>query len=340
MAAEVEAITALLQQFLAQRLPGARDVRISGLVRPALGLSRENWPFDATWTDGHSDGRTHTEKLIMRRDPVGSVLETDRRLEVAALRLLERTRIPVPRVRWFDPSGEIFTRPAMIMPRLPGVGESFILRDTQPPEKGLALARRLCELLAEIHLLDWQALGFGDLMSDPGRDASQRALEEWEAVLRKQQLEAFPELELALVWLRANAPDSQRTVLVHGDFKPGNALVLDGEVIAMLDWELCHLGDPLEDIGWVTNPLREREHTIPALWEHERLVAHWQAVSGLEANPRSIRWWSIFANFKLATISLTGVRSFVEGRADRAMFAPARIFSMLFDQIEAAERGA
>ena len=102
--------------------------------------------------------------------------------------------------------------------------------------------------------------------------------------MRRVQLEPEPELAVVIAWLRANAPISPLTVLVHGDFKPGNVLLEGDEVTAILDWETVHLGDPHEDLGWVTNPLRAGEHRIADVWEPEQFLAHWSGCTGIKVD--------------------------------------------------------
>ena len=306
-----------LAAFLEQQLPNARHLRIEGLRRVGTGLSRENWPFDALWDEA---GQQVRRQLILRRDPVGSVLETDRRLEFDVLKALERTTIPAPRAVWVDESEEWLDRPFIVMERYEGVCDYFVLNGGSlafPAEHRLRLARRFCEILASIHNLDWREAGLGGIFADPGEDAALAAIAEWQAYLERQLLEPMPELVEVLCWLRRHAPSSQATVFVHGDYKPGNALIKDGEVEVILDWETMHLGDPIEDIGWITNPLRQGEHLIPGAWERADLYAHYQELTGFTIRDAEVHFWNVFANFKLAAILLTGVRSFCERRSDR-----------------------
>jgi aminoglycoside phosphotransferase (APT) family kinase protein len=170
-------------------------------------------------------------------------------------------------------------------------------------------------------------------LSDPGRAAAQRAVDHWEAELHRVQLEPEPELAFALNWLRTNAPANEVTTLVHGDFKPGNVLLDHGHVTAVLDWETVHLGDPHEDLGWVTNPLRQREHRIPGGWEPSDLMDRWAKHTGITPDLEAVRWWQVLANVKLSVIVLTGSRAFVEGRLDRIHQSPVRIYRLLLDQI-------
>jgi aminoglycoside phosphotransferase (APT) family kinase protein len=327
----VEAFEDRLLGWLGEELHDP-EVRLHGLRRTSAGFSRENWVFDATWM---LDGRPQSAALIARRDPPGSVLVTDRATEGAVLRALVDAPFPTPRVRWLDSRGERLGRPAVIMDLVKGNCDGFVLNGGRPLHRRLAIAHELYDHLAEIHRLDWRARGLGEVLHDPGPEAATAALDHWEAELRTVQLEPEPELELALSWLRHRPPPATTTTLVHGDFKAGNVLLDGDRVVAILDWETAHLGDPLEDIGWVTNPLRAGEHRIPGVWEPTQLIDRWSRRTGLCADPVAVHWWSVLANLKLSVIVLTGVRAFVEGRLDRLYHSPVRLYQTMLDQIGA-----
>jgi len=326
-------VEAGLRRFLHAQLPRATDLHITNLHRVPTGLSRENWPFDARWRE---DGDTVELALIMRRDPVGSVLETDRLQEFAVLTALEGSAVPAPRAHWVDAEGAWVGRPFIVMERLRGECDYFVLTGgrLQLAEAARArLARRFCEILAAIHRFDWRAAGLDRVL--PGADGgAAAALDEWERYLDRQELEPQPELRLIASWLRRRLPERQATVLVHGDFKPGNALIENGDVTAMLDWELAHLGDPLEDIGWVTNPVRAAEHLIPGVWERADLYRAYEELTGFQVDEAAVQFWRVFANFKLATIALTGVRNFCEGRSDRVYSGVRPLVRRIFALME------
>lgn len=331
-----------LRKFLMPRVEASK-LSIEGLRRTSYGFSRENWPFDATWT--RADGSTGHGEFLLRRDPVGGVLSTDRVIEVAVIDALSNVlEVPSPEVFWVDLEGEHFGRPSLVMKRTHGVCDPFVLTGgvlQLRPERRLALARRFMELVYLIHRIDWRAAGLHEVVRVPEpntREAANQALDHWEGELRREAVEALPELEFVLVWLRLRAPVSHDIVLVHGDFKPGNTL-LDGEdVAAVLDWETAHLGDPLEDIGWVTNPMRASEHQIPGQWERAEMVAHYGRLSGRQICDDEVTWWNVFSNFKLAVISLTGVRSFIDGKMDRVMAPRVYAVNVMLDQIRGAEK--
>lgn len=312
-----ETLATRLLRFIARQLPHDAGLEISELRRTTGGYSRENWLFEASWSEA---GTRQTRPLIMRRDPVGSVLETDRRVEFAVLRALEGFEVPSPRALWVDADGSALGRPSVVMQRYDGLNDHFALEgglSQLPLERRVALAHCYCDNLAALHRFDWRAARLDDVLPDPGGSGAAAAVAEWRATLERQRVEPAPELELVLQWLEENAPEAQATVLVHGDWKPGNSLLSGGELQVMLDWETVHLGDPLEDLGWVTNPLRRREHLIPGAWEREDLIRHYEKASGFRADPAAVHYWNVFANLKLNAILLTGVRSFCEGRSER-----------------------
>jgi aminoglycoside phosphotransferase (APT) family kinase protein len=319
-------VKAELEAWLADEV--GEPVTVEAVRRTSAGFSRENWVFDATWA-----GERHA--LIARRDPVGSVLETDRRVETAVLRALHGTDVPTPTLRWADLEGGRLGRPALVMDLARGTCDGFVLNGDRPLAERVALAHRIYDELAGIHLVGWRSLELTQVLDDPGSKAALRAVDHWEGELRRVQLDPEPELTFVLAWLRANAPGNERTTLVHGDFKPGNLLLDGDEVSAVLDWETAHLGDPHEDLGWVTNPLRGGEHRIAGAWEPQDLLDRWAERTGFTVDPEAVRWWQVLANVKLCVIVLTGSRAFVEGRLDRIHQSPVRIYRLLLDQIGA-----
>ncbi|MFR9805024.1 phosphotransferase family protein [Pseudonocardia sp. RS010] len=315
-----------LRHFLAGR-PDAAGT-IEAVRRAGSGRSRDNWLFDLVRPDGR-------EQLILRTDPEGGLIDTDRAVEFAVLQGLEKSPLPTPVARWLDADGTALGRPSLIMRRLPGTCDYRVLRDPGRDEaERLGLARAFCELLAAVHEVDWRALGLGETLPDPGPEAARAALEEWTRTLRADQVEPWPELEYAITVLGDRAPRSTGTVLVHADFKPGNILLEGDRVTALLDWELAHLGDPLEDLGWVTQPLRAGEHTIDVVWEAADLVAHYERTTGVAVDRSALAWWVAFSAFKTAVMQVSGLRAFLEERAEEPYRPTRRVLATLLDAVE------
>ena len=147
----------------------------------------------------------------------------------------------------------------------------------------------------------------------------------WEELFRRQRLEAHPGLVYLVRWLRDRLPVARRVSVVHGDLRFGN-LLADGPVLtALLDWEMTHLGDPVEDLGWVYRALWSPERSLP----FDEFLAAYGEAGGEVPDPEHLRWYQVFCELKHSVISLTGVRSFAERtstslrHADRAATVPA-----------------
>lgn len=318
-------VAELLRAFLAAQPDG--DGTVDDVRRAGSGRSRDNWLFDLV------DGGER-EPLILRTDPEGGLIDTDRAVEFAVLAGLEGSGLPTPVARWLDADGSGLGRPSLIMRRLGGECDYRVLRnDSRPLDERVGLARTFCELLAAVHTVPWRGSGLETTLVDPGPEAARAELDRWAAILHTDQLEPWPELEYAIVVLGERAPRSTGTVLVHADFKPGNILLDGDRVTALLDWELAHLGDPLEDLGWVTQPLRAGEHTIDGVWEADDLVAHYERVTGSTVDRAALAWWVAFSAFKTAVMQVSGLRAFLDGRADEPYRPTRRVLAEVLDAV-------
>jgi aminoglycoside phosphotransferase (APT) family kinase protein len=199
--------------------------------------------------------RSGDRELVLRRPPVGAKIKTahDMSREYRILSHLYPVYPKVPRPLLFCDDESILGAPFYVMERVTGI----ILRAQRPTGVDLApaLMRRLSqafiENLAEIHELDYQAAGLGELGSPQGY--VQRQVEGWTKRYFNARTDDVPTIENLAEWLHQNLPtDSERPGLIHNDYKYDN-LVLDpndlGRVIAVLDWEMATIGDPLMDFG-------------------------------------------------------------------------------------------
>ncbi len=327
-------VVAGLEALIIDAIPSARDFSFTGVERAAGGLSRENWSLDATWFDATG---TQSRRLMLMRDAAGTLLCTDRKREFAVLKGLEATDVPAPKAHWMDEDGRWLGAPSLVMDRMPGTCDYLVLNGDRPLDARLNLARGFVDLMARIHAVDWRGVGLGAVLDGPTGAPSQIELAHWESEYRRVQLEPHCELDYVLGWMRASAPQAQEIVLVHGDFKPGNALIAGEHISAKLDWETAHLGDPLEDLGWVTNPVRKREHQIAAAWERAQIVAAYRKLTGRRVDEAALRWWNVFSCWKLAVIQLTAVSEFVAGRYDRVFQTPSWLYRPMFQMMEKPE---
>lgn len=308
--------------------PDATDIQIRELHRLSSGYARENWSFQAFWRKGVQE---HEAGLIVRRDPVTSLLETEREVEFAILQALEAVpHVKAPRARWVDGSGSTMGTPALVMDRiLEGDCDWFLLNGDLPLDQRLQFAHRYVEHLSNLHqppVLDAVTSALPDIPDDPGRYEVQR----WTETLRRYQLEPYPELEYMRQWLLLHVPAPGPLALVHGDFKPGNMLTTGPVIHALLDWETAHIGDPIEDLGWITNPLRRAEQQIAGVWTAKHAVAYYEQVTKTVVETDRLRFWQVFANYKLAVIAVTGLHAFIHQEESRVFWGPEEVLVPAF----------
>ena len=275
-----------LTTYLESRLQGARDIEVSEVARIPGGASRETWTFDATWREG---GKTVERGFIMRRDPTGSLLESDRDVEFRIYQTMAKTDVPVPPMYWIEPSGANLLRPFFVMGRVDGQANGGVLMSPNYPGSREEIAREKASILARIHRADWRALGADDFLGPAPADPAQAEIDRWEGIMRQDMLEPQPVLELALRWLKRNKPKAPAVTIVHGDYRTGNYLFDSANITAILDWEMVHLGDPLEDVGWlrIRAGARARSYRADCV-EPRRFYEMYEAAGGFAVDLKSI----------------------------------------------------
>jgi aminoglycoside phosphotransferase (APT) family kinase protein len=146
---------------------------------------------------------------------------------------------------------------------------------------------------------------------------AERELGYWERQLDEDELEPQPVTRAAIRWLRRHPPaPAQKLSVVHADYRTGNFLVdAEGEIRAILDWEMAHLGDPLEDLAWGLNPIWRwaGDERAGGLAPRERAIELWEAASGLRADPDALHWWEVFSCVKGQAIWVSGAKEFATG---------------------------
>jgi aminoglycoside phosphotransferase (APT) family kinase protein len=313
-----------IREYLSAKL-GVRDVSVSDLYRIPGGASRETWSFDVSW---RQNGADVTRGFVLRRDPDASLLVTDRDVEFRVMEAVGEHGIPVPSMNWLETDGAWLDRPFFVMERIDGCETSptKVLMDPRFFSSRDRLAQEFVAILASIHNLDWRGAGLEFLGPPASESACALAeIEKWEAIVDRDALEPQPVLRAAFRWLRRHLPPpAQRVVLVHADYRTGNLLCTPaGEIKAVLDWEMTHLGDPMEDVAWACiRPWRWLgDEKVGGLMEREDFFRRYADATGLIVDADAIRFWEVLGNIKLAAIFLTGGRSFCDGRTRSPMMA-------------------
>jgi aminoglycoside phosphotransferase (APT) family kinase protein len=252
-------------------------------------------------------------RVVLRRPPLGHVLATahDMGREHRIMSALGPTAVPVPTTLGLCTDADVNGAPFYVMTFVEGIVlDSVDKAASVPADRRRDAAFDLVDVLAELHLVDVDAVGLGDLAKRTGY--VERQLNRWSAQWRDsktRELSAIEEVERSL---RSRIPLQQAVTIAHGDYRFGNCLVdpAVGRVAAVLDWELCTLGDPLADVGYLrvywTDPGQEPRRAndpsgaggFPA---YDDLTARYAARTGFDVS--DIDFYVAFASWRLAVIS-------------------------------------
>jgi aminoglycoside phosphotransferase (APT) family kinase protein len=305
-----------LARYVASQLEDASELRVLNLERIFGGASRETYRFVLSYRD--AAGQVE-RRLILRRDPPASLIETERAVEFATYRAFHGTPVPVPEALWLEEDERWLDHPFFIMQELSGF-ESGPQQIAQPPyaEHAAKLAQRKWSILGEIARTEPGPLGLEEVMEPVAANGCwQRELDYWEKSLDERELCPQPVIRAAIRWLRRNPPPPPRKVgVVHGDYRTGNFLYdADGEIHGILDWEMAHLGDPLEDLAWSINPVWRwaGDERAGGLVPTEDAIRIWEEASGLRADRDALRWWEVFSSVKGQAIWASGAHEFTGG---------------------------
>ncbi len=240
--------------------------------------------------------------------------------EAELFRVARAAGVPEPEIHHvFTPDEELGE--GFVMEWLDGetVG-SRILRSPDLEAVRPKLARQCGEILARIHGIDPASTGLDQRLKTVTTEAFVR--EVWE---RYQSFgTSMPMIDYTARWLLDHLPDEAAPRLVHNDFRNGNIMVAPEGVVAVLDWELAHLGDPVRDIGWIcTNSWRfgRYEHPVGGFGRLEDLLDGYEHVSGVRVPAEHVHFWEVFGSFWWAASSLA-MAAFWRAGADKTVERP------------------
>jgi aminoglycoside phosphotransferase (APT) family kinase protein len=325
-----------LAAYLTRRMGAPFEVR--GLERLAGGASRESWVFEAVPAGGTP------VRLVLRRDPPGHHVHTSRQGEFRLLEAAGSAGVPVPRVRWCEEDAGVFGAPALIMDFVPGETLARrLLRDAEFAPARAALPGQLAAALARIHAMDVAAPALASLPGAPvGEPAAAAELARYEQIFRAIAPDPHPALELAFRWLAARVPGLGAACLVHGDFRVGNVIFGPEGLRAVLDWELAHRGDPMEDLGWLcvrSWRFGADDRPVGGLCSREAFFAAYVRAGGRPVDPVAVRWWEVCGNLKWAVMCMMQARTFLDGAVRSVELASLgrRVAEMELELLELTE---
>lgn len=266
---------------------------VTELRRLTGGASRETWMF----TRGD-------ERFVLQRTREGALrgLAT----ETAVLREAARVGVPVPEVVVDGSDSDALDRPFMVVRAVEGetIARKILRDDDYAVARG-SLAVQMARAAARIRRIDPTRV--------PGLTADDQ-IAQYRTVLDGTG-EAHPVFEVAFRWLEANRPATGEPCVVHGDFRLGNMIVDRSGLAAVLDWELVHLGDPLEDLGWMCVRAWRFGGAKPAagLADYAEVLEAWAEVTGDAPDPAALRWWEALGTLKWGIMCIMQAQTHLRG---------------------------
>ncbi len=277
---------------LATNLPGF--VELVSCERLSGGASQETYRVTIRTEGGERPFalRRAAGGLVIPRTPGRPGLRT----EALLMQHARRAGVPEPEVHW-------------VFEKADGLGDGFLMEWLDGETLGARivrsdalagarprLARQCGEILARIHAIDLTASGLSELL-DPL--TPEHFVEEIWGRYREFGTPQ-PMIDFTGRWLRENRPESSGHCLVHNDFRNGNIMVSTEGVVAVLDWELAHVGDPMRDLGWIcTNSWRfgNAAQPVGGFGSYEDLFAGYESVSGESVDRECVKYWEVFGSF-------------------------------------------
>ena len=286
-----------------------RAATATGLARVAGGNARATWRCDL-----HHDGRT---RGVILRVTAGSELHlSSLRRENDIQLAMHRAGVPAPEPLYYDDDPSWLGGPFAVIDEIPNC---LSANNGRHLDRDVAqrFGQQMWTVLGRLANVPVSAIQLPADVEIPTADCcGSQQLSDWEERYRRHEIHPHPAADAALRWLHANTPaEPKRLVMVHGDYRAGNLLHDEqGNLLAVVDWEMAHVGDPLEDLAWSLDARQDADHPELAggLIAHDDAVGYWQAASGLAIDPSSLRWWQVFNAIKALAIWTISGRHFVD----------------------------
>jgi aminoglycoside phosphotransferase (APT) family kinase protein len=312
----------IIRDWLAGRMPDARGLEISELTGPAFtGFSNESLIFDATWTEG---GEARSAGYVIRVQPTAHTifLESDFDFQYKVMRALaENTDVPLPPVLWWEDDVSVLGAPFFVMGKVEGrvpadnppyTQMGWVIDDATPEFREQMVFTGL-DAMADIHAADWRGLGleflhkpqYGAIGLDQQLNYYAKSFDWAAGALGQPQPVAEPGLE----WCLANRPPGDEHIaLSWGDARINNQIFdARGTCIAVLDWEMVTLADPMMDFAWWLFLDRHFHEGLPAerlpgFPTREQMTERYAAASG--RTPENVEYYEVFAALRFAVVMM------------------------------------
>jgi len=318
-----------LETWVQQKMPQAKNLSLSDLEKPGMGLSSETLLFDIKW---EGDGQQVSKGVVLRAAPLGGqgvFPEYELGHQFHIMRILKDTAVPVATMLWLEEDPSVIGAPFFLMEKLIGDvppdypsyhGSGMYFEAT--PEHRSKMWYGSLEALTNIHKLDWQAMGFS-FLGEPtsNADAISMQLDYWDNYFNKwlkdDPQESHPTMEATLEWLKENRYEPERITLCWGDARIGNTLFSnpDRDVLAIMDWEMAFIGDPIADLAWFFT--LDKQHSkgyglprLPGTPEDEEVVRRYEELTGWKVE--NLFYNEVLATFRYGMTVISVLKKFIK----------------------------
>ena len=296
-------------EWFADHVPAAR----APLTFELIAGGHSNLTYRVQDADGAS--------FVLRRPPLGHVLATahDMAREHRIISAVGTTDVPVPETLGVCEDVDVNGAPFYVMAYVDGEvlhsdEEAMLVADAHR----LEVSRDVAEVLGRLHAIEPADIGLGDL--GKREDYLGRQLRRWTTQWEKSKTRELPEMERTQALLEAQKPEQIGSTIVHGDYRLGNMLSRAGKILAVLDWELCTLGDPLADVGYLLNnwvapdevPAGSSAPTMAGGFaSREQLLGWYQDGTGRDVS--GVDYYRAFSYWRLAAIVEGVLNRYLQG---------------------------
>lgn len=313
---EINSFEDKLDRIVRAKVAGC--TRLKSVDRLSGGASQETYRLVIATDAGE-------RKLAMRRTPGGEFVEVTPQhpgLDVEALLMQSAHAVGVPEPEVYyvltrdDEMGDGF-----IMEWLEG--EALGARIVRAPEFEAVrpkLAYECGRILAQIHGIDLDATGLRARLTEiPPAEFVEQTWERYQLLGTPS-----PMIDYTARWLLEHLPEHHEMALVHNDFRNGNFMLSPEKIVAVLDWEVAHIGDPMRDLGWIcTNSWRfGRQEPVGGFGSYEDLFRGYEEVSGRVVDPDHVKFWEVFGSYWWSVGSL-GMAEHYRTGPDKSVERPA-----------------
>jgi aminoglycoside phosphotransferase (APT) family kinase protein len=321
------ALRTRIEAFLSKQT--GEEIKVEHLFRYAVGFSWLTYGLTLTGLPplvlaktgkGQASDPNTKHEIILRLGPDHGLFAPYSALPQAlAMKTLHGSAVPVPAAYWHDDNHVPLGAPFLFCEKVAGSAVLPWASSSLAPlkdEARLSLAHDFIDAIAALHCHPWREHSFASLgLGITRENAAEKQISFWKQCYERWAMRAYPMFEWGLHWLEQRQPVAPQLSIVHGDYRTGNFLEINGRISSILDWELTHVGDPHEDLAWASLPMyMGGTKFVSRLIEPEKFFSLYQARVPFALNEASLKFYRVFSLVKLAATHMAAARCFEEGR--------------------------